>query len=179
MIGLILFLILSLMGVAALFLLVRGHAGPISDWDALPSAIEAVDLAAFRNLTDRREDEWLREQLAPREYSQVRRERLAAAADYLGRTNRNAAVLIRLGQAAVHSPDPAVAAAGRELVSTAMRTRWYTMQALARLQAARLVPVASPSVALVAEHYQALREGVDRVSRLRSPLLAARMTAAM
>lgn len=179
MMAFIVFVLFSLALVGVLWMVVRGRATPVRDWDALPEAIEAVDLAAFRNLTDRREDQWLREQLGPREYSQVRRQRMAAAADYLGRTNRNAAVLVRLGQAAVHSPDPAVAAAGRELVSTALRTRWYTLQALARLQAARLVPAASPSVALVAEQYQALREGVDRVSRLRSPLLAARMTAAM
>ncbi|HEU5453214.1 MAG TPA: hypothetical protein VFU76_14565 [Terriglobales bacterium] len=179
MIGVIVFLIFSLSVAAALFLLVRGRARPVSDWDALPDAIEAVDVEAFRNLTDPAEDTWLRSQLPPRDYAQILRERRAATADYLGRAKRNAAILVRLGQAAAQSPDPALAAAGRQLVTTAMRTRLYTLQATVRLKAASVMPLAPGSIASVTEQYQALRNGADRVSRLRSPVLAARMTAAM
>lgn len=179
MIGLLLFLIASLLAAVGLWLLVRGHARPVTNWETLPEHIQPVDLEAFRNLADPSEETWLRSQLSPHDYATVRRERLAAAIDYLSRTSRNAAVLVRLGQAAATSADPALAAAGRDLVTTAMRTRWYTMQAGLRLRAASLVPLAPASLSLVFDQYQVLRAGVDRVSRLRSPVLAARMTAAM
>lgn len=179
MIGLLLFLTIALLAAMSLWWLVRGQARPVTDWEVLPDTIEPVDLAAFRNLADPAEDAWLRAQLSAADYAQVRRERIAAAVEYVSRSGRNAAVLIRLGQAAAQSADPALAAAGRELVVTGMRTRWYTLQATLRLKAARLLPGASMPVSLVSEQYQNLRDRVDRVSRLRSPVLAARMGAAM
>lgn len=179
MIAFSIFVIVALAVVSLLWIVVRGRANPVTDWEALPQRIQPVDLEAFRNLTDPAEETWLRSQLSPNDYAAVRRERLAAAIDYLARTNGNAAVLIRLGQAAEHTADPALVAAGRELVATAMRTRWYTVQAMVRLKAAAVVPLAPGSIASLAEQYQALRDGVDRVSRLRSPVLAARMAAAM
>lgn len=179
MTGLLLFLLLSLLAAAGLWLLVRGRAQRILDWERLPEAIEPVDMAALRNLTDPAEDEWLRAQLPRLEYLQVRRERMAAAADYAGRTHRNAVLLVRFGQAAAQSEDPALAAAGHELVVTAMRTRWQTLRTLTQLRAASLLPVARVSVAVMSDDYQRLRDRVDRVGRLRSPLLAARLGAAM
>ena len=179
MIAFSIFVIVALAVVSLLWIAVRGRANPVTDWEALPQRIQPVDLEAFRNLTDPSEDKWLRSQLSRDDYAAVRRERLAAAIDYLARTNGNAAVLIRLGQAAEHTADPALVAAGRELVATAMLTRWYTMQAGLRLRAASLVPLAPASLSLVLDQYQVLRAGVDRVSRLRSPVLAARMAAAM
>lgn len=177
MIYIVFFIALSCGLLAGLWLAVRGRAQAIANWDELPT--EPVDVAAFRNLTDPEEDAWLKQELSQKDYLAARRERLGAAADYLARTNRNAAVLLKLGQAAMASPEAAVAAAGRELVNTAMLTRWYTMQALLRVRAARVLPVAPEPLAKALAQYQRLRDDVDRVGRLRSPVLAARIAASL
>jgi len=179
MIFLLIFFAVAVAALAFFWTVVRGRSRAVADWEELPSLTEPVDLAAFRNLTDPEEDAWLRHELPRQDYLAVRRERLAATEDYLARTSRNAAILVGLGQAAMASGDPSLANAGRQLVGTAVWTRIYTAQALARVRAARLFPAATAGLPQAADQYQRLLDRVDRVGRLRSPVLASRLAASL
>ena len=179
MMFLALFLVLAVAALVFFWKVVRGQVHAIRDWDDLPTLTEPVDIAAFRNLTDPEEDAWLRRELPRADYLQVRRERLAATAEYLGRTSRNAAVLISLGQAAMASADAGLSAAGRDLVGTALWTRLYTLQARARVRTAQMFPAAPLPLPGAVAQYQRLLDRVDRVGRLRNPVLASRLADAL
>ncbi|PYV47185.1 MAG: hypothetical protein DMG94_07095, partial [Acidobacteria bacterium] len=69
----------------ALFLIlhvVKGHHATGRDLDQLASRLQAVDVDAFRNLIDEREEEYLREHLPQREFRGIQRERKLAAIEY-------------------------------------------------------------------------------------------------
>src|SRR5215831_14570360 len=70
---------------------------------ALARKIEPVDIEAFRNLINPTENDYLRHRLHASEFRMVQRERLRAAAAYIRVAARNAAVLIAVGQSAVHA----------------------------------------------------------------------------
>jgi hypothetical protein len=67
-------------------------------------AIRPIDIEAFRNLIDPAEDGYLRRRLPPAQFRVVRRERLRAMAAYVHVAGSNAAVLVRVGEAALAAP---------------------------------------------------------------------------
>jgi hypothetical protein len=175
-------LILGLFALAMLVVLllaVRGQGVAACDLLELEGRTQPVDLEAFRNLTDRREEQYLREQLAPAEFRAVQRERLRAAAGYVQRAAHNASVLLRVGEAARRSPDPEIVKAADELVESALRLRFYALLAVGLLRARTLVPGVSWSPAGMATDYQGLRDHVARLSRLQVPAQAGRISAAL
>lgn len=161
----------------ALLLAVRGQRLRVSGLDDLEGRTQHLDLAAFRNLTDPGEEEFLRAELSPTLFRKVQRERLRAAADYVRRAAANAAVLLRIGEAAQRDPQPAVAAAGQELVASALRLRLYTMLALGLLYARIVLPGARLSALPVVDRYERLVDGVARLGRLQRPAYAGRLSA--
>lgn len=169
----------ALAAVVFLLRVARGHGTSVRDLEELPGKTQPVDLAAFRNLTDPAEEEYLRTHLPPREFRRLQRERVRAALEYLGRAARNAALLVRLGEAARSHPDPAVAQAARELVDDALRLRLYALLAGAKLRARLLLPGARLSPASLLDRYQRLTEAVGRLSRAQKPSFAGRITAAL
>ncbi len=130
----------------------------------------SVDLEAFRNLVDRSEEEYLRRRLPARQFRQVQRERLGAAIAYIRGAAHNATVLLRVGEAARRSPDPAVAEAGEKLVQNALRLRLYAVQAVARLSAAMIFPGMSSVSGSLVESYEQMTRQVVRLSVLRYPV---------
>ncbi len=164
---------------AWLLVMARGRAADVHDLEELPARTQPVDLAAFRNLTDPAEEEYLRAQLPAKEFRRLQRERLRAALEYVGRAAGNAALLVRLGEAARRSPDPAVAQAARELVDDALRLRLYALLAGAKLRARLLLPGARLSPASLLDRYQRLTEAVGRLSRAQKPSFAGRISAAL
>src|SRR5271168_4481352 len=75
-------------------------------------ATRPIDIEAFRNLTSPAEDEYLRRRLPPAQFRLVRRRRLLAMAAYVHVAASNAAVLVRVGEAALAGGDPRLADAG-------------------------------------------------------------------
>jgi hypothetical protein len=169
----------ALAAVVFLLWVARGQSAAVEDLEELPGKTQPVDLAAFRNLTDPAEEDYLRTQLPAREFRRLQRERLRASLEYVGRAARNAALLVRLGEAARRHPDPAVAQAARELVDDALRLRLYALLAGAKLRARLLLPGARLSPASLLERYQRLTETVGRLSRAQNPSFAGRITAAL
>jgi hypothetical protein len=120
----------------------------------------SVDLRAFRNLTDPEEEEYLRRSLPPADFRHIQRERLRATMDYIKGAASNAAVLMRVAEAARHSPDPATAQAAARLVDDAIRLRTYAFQAIPRLYLAMIFPGRRISPAPVAESYELMTRQV-------------------
>ncbi len=162
-------LILVLISVVTLLFLVRlakGHAAAISNPADLAGRIQPVDIRAFRNLTNPAEEDYLREKLAPADFRVVQRERLRAALAYISCAAGNAAVLVRVGEAARHSPDPSIAAAGEQLVETAIRLRIFAFQAMVKLRLGLLVPGARVSASGLVENYERVTRLVFQLGRL-------------
>jgi hypothetical protein len=78
-----------------------------------------------------------------------------------------------------HNPDARIAAAGGELVDTALRLRLYAFQAIARLYLGMVLPGTHWSPLGVIDQYQEVRGLVSQLGRLQYPSGAARITAAL
>ena len=105
-----------------------------------------VDLEAFENLTDPEEEQYLRKNLSSAKFRRVQRTRLRAAKMYVAALSHNAVVLVAVGQTARSSADPAIAAAGQEIVQRAIRLRIWCLLSLLRMNAAFVFPAQlSPS----------------------------------
>jgi len=122
--------------------------------------LSPVDVEAFRNLIDPAEEEFLRSRLQPRDFRRIQRERLRAAVEYIAGAARNAAILLRLAEAARHSPDPAVVHSAQKLTDEATRLRLYAFQAIPRLYLAMLFPTRRTAPLRVAESYEQMTQQV-------------------
>ncbi len=172
--------ILIVVALAILFLLLylEGRRNSsVNSVDDLKGRTRHVDLEAFRNLVDAREEEFLRANLARSEFRAVQRERARAAVEYIGNTARNAAVLLRLGEAATRSPDPRIAQAGRQLMDSALRLRAYALLSSAGLYARMVFPEARLSYGQLADNYQRLSLLANHLALMQHPAQAARLSA--
>jgi len=125
--------------------------------------IRSVDINAFRNLIDPAEEDFLRHHLPPAEFRKIQRERLQAAVEYISCAAHNAAILLRIGEAARRSPDPATAEAAEKLVDHAIRLRLYAFQAIPRLYVGIIFPGWHPSSLRVVESYEQVTRQVVRL----------------
>jgi hypothetical protein len=122
--------------------------------------LRSVDVEAFRNLVDPGEEDYLRKRLAPGVFRKIRRERLLAAVEYVRGAAHNAAVLMRLAEAARRSQDVATAEAADKLVATAIQLRLYALQATVRLYLGIVVPGAHISSVCIADRYEQITRQV-------------------
>jgi hypothetical protein len=149
-----------------LLLLVRGAPRSFSRAPQLKTGLRHVDVVAFRNLMDPEEEAYLRASLLPKEFRAIQRERLRAALEYVGVVAQNAAILIRLGEAAGRSPDTQVAQMGKELLDSALRLRVTTLLVRARILIGILLPTVHISSARVTDSYENLTGMASRLTRL-------------
>src|ERR671936_2445541 len=142
MITLILLVLFSATVLLLLYRAMRGQSGAIKALADLEGQTRPVDLLAFQNLIAAEEESYLREHLPGRAFRKVQRLRMIAALEYVRRTAHNAAILLRLGEAARASSDPQVAHAGQELMNSALHLRMIAMLAQMQLYARILLPAA-------------------------------------
>ena len=105
----ILTLILVFAALATILVLLRaarGQSVAIAGLEDLQGRTTAIDMAAFRNLVDPQEEKFLRDNLPPKEFSSIQRQRTRAAIVYVRCAAQNAAILLRLGEAARHHSNP-------------------------------------------------------------------------
>ena len=165
-------LIFVLVGFLALLLilfLARGHHSSGGNLDELASRLKPVDVDAFRNLIDEREEEFLRARLPAQDFRRVHRERMLAAAEYVWGAAQNAAILIRLAEAARRAPDPEVSAAAEKLLGNAVQLRLYAFQAVPRLYLASFFPHANLTPSFVADTYATMTRQVVMLGCLQFP----------
>ena len=128
-----------------------------------------MDLKAFRTLTDRGDEFFLRERLPRSRFRRLKRQRITVTVRYVNRISGNAAAVMRLGEAARLSPDPEVAQAAAQVLDLAAQIRMQCLVAYAKLSLEFAVPSLQLTPAVLAPQYQALRENVVRLGRLQVP----------
>jgi hypothetical protein len=146
---------------------------------SLAAQIQPIDIEAFRNLVDPTEDEYLRRRLPSGQFRRVQRERLRAAAAYIQIAGRNAAVLVRLGQSALTSPDPKTAVAAQHLVESALLLRRNCAFALIRIYIAFAWPNGGATAALILHGYEQLNGSAMLLGRLQNPAAPVRISATL
>ena len=170
---------LVLASLVALLLMyaVRGKTSPVAELDDLVGRTRPVDIDAFRNLVDPVEEDFLRENLPPGEFRAIQRERLRAAVEYVSCAAHNAAILVRLGEAARLSLDPKIVEAGQQLLDTALRLRLNALLATIRLYLGIALPGAHLSAGRLVDNYQHLSSLAGQLVYMQYPARASRLPA--
>ncbi|MBZ5685656.1 MAG: hypothetical protein LAP86_11535 [Acidobacteriia bacterium] len=149
----------------------------LSPGSALVQKIEPIDIEAFRNLVNPTENEYLRRRLSAAEFRTVQRERLRAAAAYIGVAGRNAAVLVAIGQAALSASNGATVEAARQLVDNALLLRRNATVALLRIYVELAWPHSPLAAATVLHAYEQLSGRAMLLGRLQNPAVPVRIAA--
>jgi hypothetical protein len=165
----VIFAAIGILGLLLLLHLAKGHHATGDDLDQLALQLRSVDVNAFRNLIDEREEEYLRQHLPLNEFRSIQRERKLAAIEYIRCAARNAAILIRLAEAARESPDPAIAQAASKLFDNALQLRLYSFQIVPRLYLDVLFPGTTRLPADLADSYDTLARQVVMLGCLHYP----------
>jgi hypothetical protein len=160
---------ISVLALALMWAAVRGRAAQVKDPRSAGEILLAVDLESFRNLIDPTQDRFLRQRLSRRDFRRVQRARVLAIAGYLRKVAQNASVMLRLGEAARDSNDPALSAMGAELVSRAIDVRLNCLLALAQAYIGVLYPGLGISIASVADRYDRLAGTLRSIGRTWTP----------
>jgi len=174
-----LLLFTAIFGLIGILQVARRRRIQISNASGLVKLTHAVDLEAFCNLMDPAEDAFLRANLPPPAYRKLRRERLLIAIQYVRAVSSNAVVLLALGEAVRRNPDPGIAAAGEQMVDSAIRLRLNSAVVLLNLWAAVALPKAKVPAAALVSRYQHLKALASHLGRLQSPAVAGRISAAL
>jgi hypothetical protein len=153
-----------------------GRSASLNRLEELAGRTRPVDLEAFRNLVDPGEEDFLRSSLLPPQFRAVQRERMRAALEYVQNAARNAALLLRIGEAASRNTDPRIAQAGRQLVDSALRLRAYALLYAAKLYVRMLFPEARLSYGRLADNYQHLSALASQLTLMQHPTRVARLS---
>jgi hypothetical protein len=151
----------------------------VSQGANLAGKIQPIDVAAFRNLIDPAEDDYLRRRLRPSEFRHVRRQRLRAMAAYVQTAGRNAAILVRMGQSALSATDPRTSEAARQLVDNALMLRRNAAFALVRIYVALAWPDSGLAATPILHGYERLNGSAMLLGRLQNPAAPVRISATL
>jgi hypothetical protein len=121
---------------------------------SLQSAIQSLDVQAFRNLVDPDEDAFLRTRLPRAQYRSIKRERTRAALSYTRELSRASLQFAKYGDAIRRSPDPAAAAVGRQIAASAISLRLAALEGTVRLTVSTVFPsLDSRALRFLADRY--------------------------
>jgi LPS O-antigen subunit length determinant protein (WzzB/FepE family) len=137
--------------------------------------IRPIDMKAFRAITSRDDEIFLRRRLPRSEFSRLKRKRIHVTALYVKRMANNAAIVMRMGEMARTSANPDVAHLAAQISETASQIRIQCIVAFVKLSIEFAVPSLQLNPAMLEPSYQALRENIARLGRLQNaaPLTAA------
>ena len=151
----------------------------VSEGASLAGKIQPIDVAAFRNLINPAEDDYLRRRLPASEFRVVRRQRLRAMAAYVQTAGRNAAVLVLMGQSALAAADPQTLEAARQLVDNALLLRRNATFALVRIYVALAWPNSGLAATPILHGYERLNGSAMLLGRLQNPAAPVRIAATL
>jgi len=163
------FVVVGFLALLVILHIAKGHHATTNDLDQLALQLRSVDVDAFRNLVDHREQDYLREHLPASEFRGIQRERMLAAVEYVRGAAKNAAILIRLAEAARQNPDPAVVQAAEKLLDNAFRLRLYAFRIVPRLYLGMLIPGISLAPIGLADAYDTITRQVVMLGCLQYP----------
>jgi len=159
----------GLLGLFLILYLAMGLRPKGGNLDNLATQLRPIDVEAFRNLIDEREEEYLRAHLPVRDFRGVHRERMMAAVEYVWCATKNTTILMSLGEAAKQSSDPEVVAAADKLLENALRLRLYAIKSLPRLYISMIFPHASAAPHAIAETYETMTRQAIVLGCVRTP----------
>ena len=145
-----------------------GRTGPATE-------IRPMDVAAFRNLVDPAEDDYLRRRLPASDFRLVRRERLRAMAAYVQSAKRNAEVLVRIAQNSTLAADARTAEAARRLEDNAHLLQRNCTFAIVKIYIALAWPNSSLAAAPALQGYEELNQSAMLLGRLQNPAATMRI----
>jgi hypothetical protein len=139
------------------------------DLEKAVQAFRSLDIEAFRNLVDSGEEAFLRNNLSPKKFREIKRQRAWAALIYAREAGRAAAALAKIGQAAQQSSDPEIAASGIPVTENAFRLRLQTIGACLHLLTEVVLPdLRSPPLPPLVDQYERAAETLFRLGRFSS-----------
>jgi hypothetical protein len=147
------------------YVAIRSRTRPV-DLEKAVQTFRSLDIEAFRNLVDSAEEAFLRSNLSPRKFREIKRQRAWAALIYAWEAGRAATALAKIGQAAQRSPDPKIAASGVQVAESAFRLRLQTIAACLHLLTEILLPdLESRSLPPLVAQYERAAETLFRLGR--------------
>ena len=158
----------ALFALAVLLYVAMRNRRDRADVDEAIRTLRSIDIEAFRNLVDPGEEAFLRRNLPPNKFREIKRQRARASITYVWCAGRAAALFASVGQAAQRSSDPRMAASGAQISESAMRLRLYAVQTCFRLVRGALLPntenLSPPSLI---HQYERTAETLLQLGRLR------------
>jgi hypothetical protein len=137
------------------------------DIEEAAQVFRSLEIDAFRNLVDADEEAFLRNNLPPKKFREIKRQRAWAALLYARAVGRAATVLAKVGQAAQRSSDPKIAESGVQVAENAFRLRLQTFSACLRLLTEILLPdLPSRAIPPLADQYERAAETLSRLGRI-------------
>jgi hypothetical protein len=153
---------------AVAYVAIRSRTRPV-DLEKALLAFRSLDIDAFRNLVDSAEEAFLRDNLPPRKFRKIKRQRAWAAFVYAREAGRAATALARIGQAAQRSSDPKIAASGAQVAENAFRLRLQTIRTGLYLLTEILLPdLQNRSLPRLVDQYDRAAETLFRLGRFPS-----------
>jgi len=151
-----------------LYVAIRNRTRQV-DLEKAVQAFRCLDIAAFRNLLDSAEEAFLRENLSPKKFREIKRQRAWAALIYVWEAGRAATALAKIGQAAQRSSDPKIAASGAQVAENAFRLRLQTLRACPHLLTEILLPdLQGRPLPTLVDQYERAAETLFRLGRFSS-----------
>jgi|HubBroStandDraft_1064217.scaffolds.fasta_scaffold03622_8 hypothetical protein len=139
------------------------------DLEKAVETFRSLDIEAFRNLVDSAEEAFLRDNLTPRKFREIKRQRAWAALIYAWEAGLAATALAKVGQSAQRSSDPEIAATGLQVAESAFRLRLQTIGACFHLLTEVVLPgVRSRSLPPLVDQYERTAETLFRLGRFSS-----------
>ena len=170
----LIYIAISLLALALIFGVMRGNTRKVNGLDDLETRLKSVDLAAFLNLTDPEDLEFLRASLSRSEFRRVQRKRTIAALRYLSAVSHNAAVLLRMGELARHSQNIRTRQAGQELIDTALQTRMFVAVLYLRMVSDLVRPSGMVQAQRLLEGYEDMKERLVHLVSIEQPMMTSR-----
>jgi hypothetical protein len=150
------------------YVAIRGRTRRV-DLEKAVQAFRSLDIEAFRNLVDSGEEAFLRNNLPPKKFRKIKRQRAWAAFIYAWEAGRAASALAKIGQAAQRSSNPEIAASGIQVTENAFRLRLQTIGACLHLLTEVVLPdLRSPSLPPLVDQYERAAETLFRLGRFSS-----------
>jgi len=131
-------------------------------------SFRTVDLNAFRTLTDRDDELFMRESLPRSKFSHLKRQRIRVTVRYVARIASNASAVMHVGEAARVSSAPEVAQAAAQVMELATQIRLQCLVALTKLSLEYAVPSLQLNPAMLVPKYQSLRENLRLLGDLQT-----------
>jgi hypothetical protein len=157
----VVFALLALLLTVGLFAASRSQNKPIASLDDLQSRLSPIDLPALLNLVDSREEQFLRENLPPRDFNSIRRKRLGVTWEYLSRLSSNAKLLVQAGQIIQHSSRGSQAREASVLVADSIQLRNLVFAAKVSTAMKFVFPGTASPIASLLERYAQSRNSLE------------------